>query len=212
MMKHVRRIMFVLVIGFFLISVRNTGSASISSASISMEFNPIDQNGNIGDMASIDLLVIGADSTQVGAVDFWLNYNTNVLLFNSFAWVVSTPDSYEDINTDDLDPNATGNIDQIGFSAGWTAPQVFNSSSFSLLTMNFDIVGAGTSELWLTDAYGIKTNEFLFSDDQSTNIVSIAKVGTGNITGGSTSVPEPGTALLLGLGLAGLASLKKRKN
>jgi hypothetical protein len=219
MFKYLKIIIIALVFGFLSLGGPNTGSAAIS-----LQFDPMNQSVNLGNQASVNFLLTGAGSTDIGAIDFWVNYDPSVVLFNSIVWgtTLGNPTSFTDINTDDLlNP---GSVDQIGISAGWDPAQLPNSDSFSLFTMIFDTVGVGTTGLSLTDAFSQDANatdlfspgnqvrdSFLFSDsDQNFNIVLADDIQPGSITVSSTKVPEPGTALLLGLGLAALASMKKK--
>lgn len=209
-MKHLGKIIVILFFGIILLGAPNTGSASIS-----LEFNPMNQSVDLGNIASVDFVVTGADSTPIGAIDFWVNYDPSIVLFNSIVWgTLGAPTDFTDINTDD--------VSITGISAGWLPPSSSNPSTFTLLTMNFDTVGVGTSDLWLTDAFGDAANglaidgsgivhdSFFFGDSDQANNIVLDDIQPGTITVNSSQVPEPGTAMLLGFGLIALASLKKR--
>ncbi len=217
MLKHIRIVVIVLVLGFLILGVPTIGSALVS-----LQFDPINPSGNNGDQINVNFLLTGAGSTPVGAIDFWVNYDPSIVLFNGIVWGTTLGDpAFAEIIIDDL--SSAGPIDQIGISAGWDPAVTTGSDSFSLFTMIFDTKGVGTSALSLTDAYGIDANaivgdeivhdSFLFSDSDQFINIALADIQPGSITVKSgTQVPEPGTALLLGLGLAALASLKKRNS
>jgi len=222
MLKHFGNVIFVLLVGFLLISVPNTGSASIS-----LEFNPMSQTATLGSMASVDIMVTNPD-TLVGAFDFWVNYDSSIISLNSIVWGTGLGTLVPGTDADYFVDNShvPGSIKLVNLWAEWDGSSALNQNSggFSLLTMNFDTLAIGTSALWFTDAFELDANGLnLLADDLVRNsflsdvnydYIAIAdSIGQGSITVTSpTNVPEPGTSLLLALGLAGLASLKKRNS
>lgn len=216
MLKHLGKVAFILLIGFLLLSAPNT-----SSATISLEFNPSGQTVGLGSPASVDIMVMTPDML-LGAFDFWVNYDSSIISLSSVNWgtglgtLVSGTDA--DYSVDDS--QTPGSIKLVNLWATWNGTSALDQdpNGFSLLTLNFDSIGIGTSDLWFSDIYEVEDPSYYLSDARADyangefgDYINLENVTRGGITvEGATSVPEPGTALLLGLGLAALASLKKR--
>lgn len=220
MLKHFGKVAVVLFFGFLLFSMPSTGSAIPSVA-----FQPMDQTVNLGDSASVEVWVMSPDDyTEIQFVDIWVMYDASIITFNTLAF--GNPDALEYSDTtgspEESEPSSNIWMMHLDADTGESANLDADYDSFLLATLNFNAVGSGTSALSFADAFGMGANDecadaecdgfirdWFLADGQY--FIPLGQVNPGSITvAGATSVPEPGTALLLGLGLAALASLKKK--
>lgn len=106
----------------------------------------------------------------------------------------------------DLEINFNTAVTALSFQiGGWAAGDFVKASIFDIndtLISTLDVDSNGTF-----DFFGSSNIYTLIFDDQSTS----AGVAYGNLSFETTSVPEPSSIALLGLGIAGFCLSKKRK-
>ncbi len=173
--------------------------------SIAIDVIPDFQEVDVGTSVSVDITISGLDDTtapSLSSFDLDIDYDPTRLFFTGVGGV-----SFGD----QLDLFGLGSIRVIDDSAAdivnlfelsLDSPDDLNNlqlSSFSLATLTFDTIGAGTSAMTvainaLVDANG----DPLTADLQGASINAVAV----------SAVPEPTTALLM---VAGLTALLRRK-
>jgi hypothetical protein len=206
-MKSIKRVMRVLAMAIMVgtLFVGNSEAAVIS-------ISPASQNANVGGTVSVDILVSLGLGEVVGGVSLFLGFNPAILTGASYT----------------VDPNAqmgvaAGGFDfSGGFSGGvldlffladgslnQAALGALQGTGFRLATVSFTAVGNGTTPLTLSFA---QPGGAFLSDANGAVLPSTAVNGSVCVgpTCGVTQVPEPGTLVLLGMGLA-IAGLRHRR-
>lgn len=188
---------------------------------ISLGFVPSTQTRNLGDLLSVDVVVsglrsgVGTAPQIVSAYDLDVTYDSAILGnasvdFSPLEGVLGT--TVGDPFLDDYWTGANLSAGRIDF---WALSFLFDAQLFSLqgnsvtlATLNFKAIGLGTSALTLD------SQTYPGIDIKGLNATELAlDVNNGSVTvidGGTPAVPEPGTFLLLGGGLAGLAFWRRR--
>jgi len=157
----------------------------------------------LGDQITVDLRLDTEGETDLELVAVSVQVDPNVLSFaggTSPAQILFDPDTllglgrFSQPSVVPFDPEGTVRA----ASFGAAQPSGVASSDPLLATLTFDVVGVGLPTMSAFFAQG---------DDLIVNGVSVKDSVT---LGSLVLTPEPGAALLLGLGLAGLAASRRR--
>jgi len=170
-----------------------------------LSFNPTTSSINLGDTTSIDIVISGLNRTPgleeyVGAFQFEVTYDDSVLNFDSY----SLSDNLGDISLGDAMDTSWGDlgsgvIDLSEVSLLWDLS--FQPDNFTIATLSFTGANAGSSNLSFSNV--------VISDDWGSSLPTTLNVGSLDVN--SAPVPEPGTMLLFGTGLAGFVGSRFRK-
>lgn len=165
---------------------------------ITLSFNPVNSSGDVGDLFDIDVVISGLEHYDLAEFDLNINYNDTALLFDAYT----LGDGLGDISSIDADDWSGGNM---GFGTinlaevSWLWDFSFQADSFTLATVSFVGNSAGNSALSFSSV--------ILGDDWGNSLSASLENGSVNV---SAPVPEPATIILLGSGLLGFASFRKK--
>ena len=181
-------------------------SQAVASPIVSIA--PSDQTINVGDPASIDIIVSGL-TDPVGGFSFNLVFNGIVLTGVTYA---NDPDGKMGAASLDLSDGFTGGSGsplEIFFVADASEDEAglsgLQGASFILATVDFMGAANGLSLLTLTDV--------VLSNWNGESTLAGVEVNNGQICvgGDCEGIPEPATLLLFGGALGGLAIIRRRR-
>ena len=178
---------------FILLSSLGPGRAS----AISLNFLPASQTINLGEQATVDVVVAAPSGNLIGAYDFFVNYDPAVISFSglTFGTGLGGPaDSLQDVLED---PTGSVNVAELSLVSDLSGLQD-GTSDLLLFSMTFTPVNFGTSTLMFSEnILGIAGG---FLGDAVGLPIELDSLGTGSIT----VVPVPASIWLLGSALVGL--------
>ena len=218
-MKKTKSVLLGLIAGIALFLL------SVSAQAITIGFEPVWQDVMSGDTAVVDLVIFGLGdgvSPSLGSFDIDVTFESSILALDTTDVDM---DSVIDSVVLDPTPNLIGGGTQLDIfglggnfvSAGLISPGVLNISdvsldfplylkdyqadTFTLATLTFDTIGLGLSSLGLANV--------ILGDEYWNPLAAVLNTASVNVN--SNPVPEPTTMLLFGIGLAGLAALRRKK-
>lgn len=190
-----------------------------SAQAVSLGFAPSSQTKLLGSSLNVDVVVSGLHGTAaapqvVSAFDLDVLYNSAILGNASINFAPAITALGLDPADDGLlfgSNLSAGRIDLFALSLLSDADlQALQGDSVTIATLGFTAIGLGTSPLSFDPATfpGIDVkglNAAMLTPDVFNGSVTV-------IDNGTPVVPEPGTVMLVGAGLAGLLLLRRRNS
>ena len=166
------------------------GLLGAHAASAALVLTPSFTNASAGTPLSVDVRVTDLGSNPLAAFDIDVAYDPALLTPTgvTFGPFLGDPGLGEALTAFSF---ATAGVVDFAENSFLTSAELdaLQSSSFSIATLSFDAIGSGA--------------------------VSFSVLGTSELidaAGNPLAIPEPGSMLLLGLGFAGLLTVRKKKS
>jgi len=174
-------------------------------ATVILSFTPSTQTVLLSGQASVDIVASNLQNEYIGAFDFDVSWDNSILSLSSVSFGSALGDgflSFQDANTNN--GTGTSSLAESSFLTDLTSLQT-GTANIILATLIFDTLSVGQSALSLTG--NILGGGFLGDEN---GLLLTASANTGLINVVSTSIPEPETLFLMGVGFLALFGLRRR--
>lgn len=177
---------------------------------ISLDIEPSMQTVGLGSF-NVDVVISGLNAAGeiVSAFDLDVAYDDSMLSATdvTFGSFLGDPLAFEAFTNVDLTTPGIVDFAELSLLFDFELASI-QPDTFTLATLTFEATAFGTSSLIFSDGFDdIKGRSIFDGSNFIPAILQIDSVGTANVS----AVPEPGTILLLGSGLVGLAGVVKRR-
>ncbi|MDE0884022.1 MAG: cohesin domain-containing protein [Myxococcota bacterium] len=192
---------FLISAGFILMFLASSSASALNTLSLS----PSTSVTEVGEFISVDLNMDFSSQMQGGGIEVY--FDNSVLSYQSFTWA---SDLYDDAYLRCWPQTATDYCNELSappkLELGWgvllndllTGPHLIG-------TIVFEAIGQGESALNLLESLNFPGQFY----DGNGSLIAPELVGA-HVSVGATTVPEPATALFLGMGLVALSIGSRR--
>jgi len=174
-------------------------------ATVILSFTPNTQTVLLSGQASVNIVATNLQNEYIGAFDFDVSWDNSILSLASASFGNALGGGSLSLQSESTNNSlGTSNLAESSLLSSLTSLQT-GTTNIILATLVFDALNVGQSVLSLTG--NIAGGGFL--GNENGNLLA-ASANTGLINVVSTSIPEPETLFLVGVGFLALFGLRRR--
>ncbi len=174
-------------------------------ATVILSFTPNTQTVLLSGQASVNIVATNLQNEYVGAFDFDVSWDNSILSLASVSFGNALGGGFLSLQSENTNNGlGTSNLAESSLLSSLASLQT-GTTNIILATLVFDALSVGQSVLSLTG--NISGGGFLGNENGE---LLAASANTGLINVVSTSIPEPETLFLLGVGFLALFGIRRR--
>ena len=182
---------------------------------MTLELSPTYQSVTLGTSAQVDVWLRSPDTNWLSTYDISLTFDQTILAYSSTIFSSALGDP-SDLDSTFITLSDTGSLEIIAFPFFFDQTLQNGKADLLLFSLNFSTKSVGTSSLVFSPIYDPTITQppyTILGDASANNLMASLVSGSIEVTQPTTPVPEPGTVVLLGIGLlCGVIFMKRKMN
>ncbi len=183
---------------------------------MTLELSPTYQSVALGTNAQVDVWLRSPGGNMLSTYDISITYDPTILAYSTTTFSSALGVPYSDANDVFSTLSATGSLEIIAFPLFFDQTLQNGASDLFLFSLNFSTLAVGTSALDFSPMYDpTQAQQFytILGDENGDPLQASLASGSLDVTQSTAPVPEPGTVVLLGIGLlCGVILIKRKTN